>query len=259
MLLGREATLPTNAPIYVPTLLRQLCLPLHLPVEPTLFLLLPSRIMLMGGSTMLLWRKPRKLRMLSLVYFFINDTSIVLLFDSGALHSFIYAAYVEKHNLPLALLKCQTIVSSLGGDMPARQLCPKVNLKITGVDFVANLIVLESKGIDIILGMDWLSKHKVLIDSTKKSVKWTTPDGKELEFLVEPVETSKGAANHAKVNQMDAIQGSEVPVVNEFPDVFPEELLGMPSDRDIEFVIELKPSTAPIYKTPYRMATSELV
>jgi hypothetical protein len=193
------------------------------------------------------------------IFFFINDTSIVLLFDSGALHSFIYAAYVEKHNLPLALLKCQTIVSSLGGDMPARQLCPKVNLKITGVDFVANLIVLESKGIDIILGMDWLSKHKVLIDSTKKSVKWTTPDGKELEFLVEPVETSKGAANHAKVNQMDAIQGSEVPVVNEFPDVFPEELLGMPSDRDIEFVIELKPSTAPIYKTPYRMATSELV
>jgi hypothetical protein len=46
------------------------------------------------------------------------------------------------------------IVSSLGGDMPARQLCPKVNLKIRGVDFVTNLIILESKGIDIILGMD---------------------------------------------------------------------------------------------------------
>jgi hypothetical protein len=46
------------------------------------------------------------------------------------------------------------IVSSLGGDIPARQLCPKVNLKIRGVDFVTNLIVLESKGIDIILGMD---------------------------------------------------------------------------------------------------------
>jgi hypothetical protein len=46
------------------------------------------------------------------------------------------------------------IVSSLGGDMPLRQLCPKVNLKIRGVNFVANLIVLESKGIDAILGMD---------------------------------------------------------------------------------------------------------
>jgi hypothetical protein len=46
-----------------------------------------------------------------------------------------------------------------------------------------------------------------------------------------------------------------VPVVNEFLDVFPEELPGMPPDQDIEFVIELKPGTIPIYKTPYRMAT----
>jgi hypothetical protein len=86
--------------------------------------------------------------------FSINDISAVVLFDSGASHSFISAAYVEKHNLPVALLRCQMIVSSLGRDMPARQLCPKVNLKIRGVDFVANLIVLESKGIDIILGID---------------------------------------------------------------------------------------------------------
>jgi hypothetical protein len=86
--------------------------------------------------------------------FLINDTSAVMLFDSTASHSFISAAYVGKHNLPLALLRCQMIVSSLGGDMPTRQLCPKVNVKIRGVDFVANLIVLESKDIDVILGMD---------------------------------------------------------------------------------------------------------
>jgi hypothetical protein len=49
-----------------------------------------------------------------------------------------------------------------------------------------------------------------------------------------------------------------VPVVNNFPDVFPEEFPGMPPDRDIKFVIELKPDTSPIYKTPYRMATAEL-
>jgi hypothetical protein len=89
-----------------------------------------------------------------IVMFFINDTSAVVLFDSRASHSFISVAYVGKHNLSLALLKCQMIVSSSGGDMPARKLCPKVNLKIREVDFVVNLIVLESKGIDIILGMD---------------------------------------------------------------------------------------------------------
>jgi hypothetical protein len=89
-----------------------------------------------------------------------------------------------------------------------------VNLKIRGVEFIANLIVLESKGIDVILAMDWLSKRKVLIDCTKKSIKLTTPDGKELEFITEPVVTTKGVANRAKVNQLDASQGSEVPVVN---------------------------------------------
>jgi hypothetical protein len=100
-----------------------------------------------------------------------------------------------------------------------------------------------------------LSKYKVLIDCTKKSIKLITQEGKEMEFVAEPVVTAKGVVNHVKVNQLDASQGSEVPVVNEFPDVFPEELPGMPPDRYIEFVIELKPGTIPIYKTPYRMAT----
>jgi hypothetical protein len=94
-----------------------------------------------------------------------------------------------------------------------------VNHKIRAVDFVANHIVLESKGIDTILGMDWLSKHMVLTDCAKKSVKMNIPDRKELEFIAEPVVTAKGVANCTKVDQLDASQGSEVPVVNEFPDV----------------------------------------
>jgi hypothetical protein len=88
-----------------------------------------------------------------------------------------------------------------------------------------------------------LSKCKALIDCTKKSIKLTTLDGKELEFVTEPVVTAKGVANCAKVNQLDATQGTGVPVVNEFPDVFPEEL---------------KLDTAPIYKTPFKMMTPEL-
>jgi hypothetical protein len=62
--------------------------------------------------------------------FFVNNTSVVVLFDFRASYSFISDAYVGKHNLPLSLLRCQMIVSSPGGDMPTRQLCPKVNLKI---------------------------------------------------------------------------------------------------------------------------------
>jgi hypothetical protein len=66
--------------------------------------------------------------------FSINDIFTVVLLDSGASHSFISVAYLKKHNLPIALLRCQMIVSSPGGDMPQRQLCPKVNLKIRGGD-----------------------------------------------------------------------------------------------------------------------------
>jgi hypothetical protein len=106
--------------------------------------------------------------------------------------------------------------------------------------------------------MYWLSKHNVLIDYAKKSVKLTTPDGKELEFITEPIVTAKGVANHAKVNQLGASQGPEVPVVSEFPYIFPEELPSMPPNHDIKFVIELMPGTAPIYKSPCRMATPEL-
>ena len=57
---------------------------------------------------------------------------------------------------------------------------------------------------------------------------------------------------------MEAKSLEEVPVINGYPDVFPEELLGMPPDRDIEFVIDLVPGTAPIAKRTYRMAASEL-
>jgi hypothetical protein len=103
-----------------------------------------------------------------------------------------------------------------------------------------------------------LSKCKALINCAKKSVKLTTPDGKVLEFVAEPVVTAKGVANPMNVNQLNASQGSEVPMVNEFPDVFPGDLAGMPPDRDIEFVIELKPCTALIYKTLFGMTTPKL-
>jgi hypothetical protein len=84
----------------------------------------------------------------------VNDNNAIVLFDSGASHSFIASNFVQKHNLPLSILKNRMIVSSPEGDMHARQVSPKGSLLIRGVEFLANLIVLESKGIDMILGMD---------------------------------------------------------------------------------------------------------
>jgi hypothetical protein len=84
----------------------------------------------------------------------INDNNAIVLFDSGASNSFVAATFVQKHNLPLSMLKNRMIVSSPREDMHARHVCPKVNILIRGVEFIANLIVIESKGIDVILGMD---------------------------------------------------------------------------------------------------------
>jgi hypothetical protein len=70
----------------------------------------------------------------------------------------------------------------------------------------------------------------VLIDCGKKSIKLTIPDGKELEYVAEPIVTTKGAVNRVKLNQLNVCQGLIVLVVNEFHDVFPEELSGMPLD-----------------------------
>jgi hypothetical protein len=84
----------------------------------------------------------------------VNDNNAIVLFDSGASHSFVAATFVQKHNLPLSMLKNQMIISSPGGDMHARHVFPKVSILIRGVQFLANLIVLESKGIDVILEME---------------------------------------------------------------------------------------------------------
>jgi hypothetical protein len=115
----------------------------------------------------------------------------------------------------------------------------RLNLNKGGVDFVASLIVLDSKGHWChFWNKDWLNKHKVHIDLVEKSIKLTTSDRNELEYITEPIVTTKGATNRVKLNQLDASQGPEVLVVNEFFDVLPKELSVMPPDRDIEFVIE---------------------
>ena len=121
------------------------------------------------------------------------------------------------------------------------------------VEFLVDLLVLKSKGIDVILRMDWLSRHNGLIGCTDKVVHLTNPEGVRVTY-----HTQESGSN-PMVFSMEAKSLEEVPVINEYPDVFPEELPGMPPDRDIEFVIDLVPETSPIAKRPYRMAASELV
>jgi hypothetical protein len=144
--------------------------------------------------------------------------------------------------------------ASLGGEMRTKHICPAIGITIRGVDFLANLIVLDSKGIDIILGMDWLRKYDGVILCAKRAIRLAKEDGTIVEF---------SATIQAKqVSLLNKVQGTslnEIRIAQEYPDVFPEDLLGMPLDHDIEFIIELLPGMPPISKGPYRMAVNELV
>jgi hypothetical protein len=86
--------------------------------------------------------------------FLVSSYPTTVLFDSGASHSFLSSSFVVKHNLPIATMKHTMLVSSPGGEMRIKHICLAVSITIRGVDFPSNLILLDSKGIDIILGMD---------------------------------------------------------------------------------------------------------
>jgi hypothetical protein len=75
------------------------------------------------------------------------------------------------------------LVSSPGGEMRTKHICPAVSITIRGVDFLSNHILLDSKGNDIILGMDWLSKYDEVIQCARKAVKLTKKDVTSVEFV----------------------------------------------------------------------------
>jgi hypothetical protein len=112
--------------------------------------------------------------------------------------------------------------------------------------------MLRTSGIDVILGMDWMKQHRAVIQRQEKVVVLTSPMGDRVS-----VDVAVQAPPTAIVNQLDDAN-SQDRVVEEFPDVFPDDLPGMPLDRDIEFIIELLPGTAPIAKCPYRIGVNEL-
>jgi hypothetical protein len=186
--------------------------------------------------------------------FLASSHPAIFLFDSGASHSFISSLFVVKHQLPITTLKQTMLVSSPGGEMRTKHICHAISITIRGLDFLANLIVLDSMGIDIILCMDYLRKYDGVILCAKRAIRLTKEDGTIVEFnAVIPAE---------QVSLLNKVQGTslnEIGIVREYPDVFPEELPGMPPDRDIEFMIELLCGTPPVSKRPYRMLGNELV
>jgi putative cell wall-binding protein len=86
----------------------------------------------------------------------------------------------------------------------------------------------------VILRMDWLSKHKGMINCAKKVVRLITSSGKEVEYVAENLVTDKATSNRIVLNHLDAASTLDIRTVSEFLNVFLEELPGMPTDREID-------------------------
>ena len=115
--------------------------------------------------------------------------------------------------------------------------------------FLASLVALKSSDINIILGMDWMIAHHAKIDCYTRSVQLTHPSGKVVTVSTRVAKHQLYSLNVSPLPDLE-----DIPVVRDFPDVFPEELPGIPPNRDVEFAIDLIPGTAPISRRPYKMA-----
>ncbi|XP_074324054.1 uncharacterized protein LOC141660977 [Apium graveolens] len=192
---------------------------------------------------------------------YLNSVSVNVLFDSGASKSFIFVNCVNKMQLMLEELdELFTIEVANKDKVHVSQFCPKCSIEISRHTFLANLIHFEFGVFDVILGIDWLSLYKVNIDCKKKTVVMYTIDNvriryqgqkQDKKFLSVPQvkkllqQGCEAYLAHVVDPKKETPTFDEIPIVREYPDIFPEELPGLPPDREIEFFIDLIPGAEP--------------
>nr|ABF95987.1 retrotransposon protein, putative, Ty3-gypsy subclass [Oryza sativa Japonica Group] len=182
--------------------------------------------------------------------FLIHSIPATILFDSGASHSFISVPFVGRNQLGVERLRNPLLITTPGGVMTAKYYSPAVPIEIQGIPFPSDLILLDTKNLDVILGMNWLAQFQGVVDCARRTVTLYRGPEQPVVFFAPPTSVRR--------LELHQIGLSEIPIVREFGDVFPEELPGMPPKREIEFRIDLAPGTTPLHKRPYRMAANEL-
>ena len=198
------------------------------------------------------------------------------LVDPGATHSFISVPFTERHQIESQPIDGRMVVSVPNGDtMISERIVPGSRLVIQNKDFPADLIVLSIHDFDIILGMDWLSKHRATLDCYKKEVRLVRPEEPGVIFrgirreiapsLINAMTASKmlrkgcqGYLAFIVDRRQEGTRLEDISIIKEFPDVFPDDISGLPPDREVEFTIDLIPETEPISIPPYRMAPAEM-
>jgi hypothetical protein len=144
----------------------------------------------------------------------------------------------------------------VGGRTQTDKFCPSARFQIRGIEFPADLMVMGTRDVDIdvILGMNWLTKYQAGLSCDKRTVRLVSLIGEEVLVELTLSEPRKGSY-HQIATRSEAVNTLKViKIVSEYQDVFPKELLGMPPERKVEFSIELIPGTAPISKRAYRVS-----
>ncbi|XP_074288577.1 uncharacterized protein LOC141613730 [Silene latifolia] len=207
--------------------------------------------------------------------FLVNSHSCFVLFDSGATHSFVSKSRVSILGLGEGESANDDVSLPSGESIVCSKVYKEVSVLVHETNFPVNLFEFPLEGFEVILGMDWLSKHKANIDFHQKKIALKGPKGARVSYkgyLVKPkvelfsVMTLKTCLKkgcpmllcHVWDTSMERPQVQELLVVREFEDVFPEELPGLPPPREVEFGVDLKPGEGSISKTPYRKGPKEL-
>jgi hypothetical protein len=185
--------------------------------------------------------------------FSINHQPVIILFDSSATHSFISSKCGTKVGLDFYPTKGAYMIATPGGKIASNQIYRKVPIQLGSNLIKTDLLLLDLEGMDVLLGMDWMTRHRVSLDISSRAVEIDSPDH-ETTILYLPQRECNDSCAYA----VEGIKLTDIPIICENPDVFPDDLPGIPPNRNIEFVIELQPGTAPISKRPYRMPPNEL-
>jgi hypothetical protein len=186
--------------------------------------------------------------------FLVANHPAVILFDSGASHSFISKTFVEKYCIHCTESREGFVIHSPGGRIFTKEVAFHIPVTLAGREFLTNMIVIKGQDIDVIMGMNWLAQNKAILNTDQRTIKLS--HGHEEIHLSIPRAVLVKASGQVFETIIQEIR--DISVVCEFPDVFLEDLPGLPPERDVEFVIELKPGTAPISRRSYRMPPNEL-
>jgi len=148
------------------------------------------------------------------------------------------------------------------GQVSTNLACVGCLMEVEGRRFKVNLVCLPLEGLEVILGMDWLSINHVVLDCGRRIIVFPEIEGIELVTSGEAVKEMKEGSTCFVIVAQEKMsteeQISKIPVVDEYADVFPDEIPELPPSRDIDFSIDLIPRAGPVSAAPYKMAPAEL-